>query len=173
MPHVRAIFFFVVVFLWSHLSFVLHPLGEKEETTAGRVQRGHTHLQWHKITHIYTLWHTHKLSSSSLHIFPSYHTHTHAERHTLLSFRTHIHTFVIFTFFFLPTHTPSHSHTHTHISSILQREHTLTRSTSHFPLSPPLTHMNTIICRLLSAAGRSCGEESCGRAEDVDNLCRF
>lgn len=84
----------------------------------------------------HTASHSHQLSLS----------HTYTGSHTLLSFHAHIHTFVIFTFFFF-----AHMYTHLHTFTLnvffpsISHTYTLTHSTSHFVHSPRLhlTHKHT------------------------------
>ena len=143
----------VFFLFWSQLSFVLRPLGEKEETTAGREHRGDTHT----VAHTHTLCHTFTLTIFFMFThFLSYQTHTHS--HTPLSFRTHIHTFVIFTFFFVPTHIHTHRLRFHFSKSHNMNTHLLTYSTSHFLHSASDTHKQThsqslVRCREVPGGG--------------------
>lgn len=175
MPHVRAIFF-VVVFFCGRTWVLFFIRWEKKKKQQLGECRQDTHIFCGTKSHTYT--HCGTLINYLLRVYTFFPliTHTHTQNVTLCSRFTHIFTHLSFSHSSFCPHTLPLTHTRTFyasIFSILQCEHTLTCSTSHFLRSPPLTHMNTIVCRLLSAAGRSCGEESCGRAEDGDDLCRF
>lgn len=170
MPHVRSILCVCVcfLFLWLQWSFLLHALGEEEETTAGREHRGHIHPRWNVITH--TVTHSQQLSSSCFHIFPSYNTHELTQRHTLLSFRTHIHTFCHF------SHSSFCPHSHADIyASIFLNLTTRTYSLTPFLTfsTLPLTCTNIIIrCQMpWWSQRRREGGYRCGWLRVIDNVC--